>query len=279
MIHTSTQLKALIRNKSHGDNAKAMTLIRNFGMERFLERMSLSKYSGNLILKGGLLIASMVGLDNRATMDIDTTIRNYNLSLKDARKMIEDIIAISLDDGTRFEVKSVESIMDEAEYPGIRFKLEAVLDTMKTPLKIDISTDDIITPKEVNYEYKLMFEERSIPLLAYNLETVLAEKLETIVSRGTLNTRMRDYYDLMILNIVKSDEINYSDLSKALEATSRKRKSYELLSTPKRILEQIKADAGLMEQWGIYRRKYDYAADYNWEDIVKNIEQLFEKLM
>lgn len=279
MIHTSTQLKALIRNKSHGDNAKAMTLIRNFGMERFLERMSLSKYSGNLILKGGLLIASMVGLDNRATMDIDTTIRNYNLSSEDARKMIEDIIAIPLDDGTRFEVKSVESIMDEAEYPGIRFKLEAVLDTMKTPLKIDISTDDIITPKEVNYEYKLMFEERSIPLLAYNLETVLTEKMETIVSRGTLNTRMRDYYDLMILNIVKSDEINYSDLSKALEATSRKRRSYELLSTPKHILEQIKADAGLMEQWGIYRRKYDYAADYDWEDIVKNIEQLFEKLM
>ena len=279
MIRTSTQLKALIRNKSHGDNAKAMTLIRNFGMERFLERMSLSKYSGNLILKGGLLIASMVGLDNRATMDIDTTIRNYNLSSEDARKMIEDIIAIPLDDGTRFEVKSVESIMDEAEYPGIRFKLEAVLDTMKTPLKIDISTDDIITPKEVNYEYKLMFEERSIPLLAYNLETVLAEKMETIISRGTLNTRMRDFYDLMILNIVKSDEINYSDLAKALEATSRKRRSYELLSTPKHILEQIKADAGLMEQWGIYRRKYDYAADYDWEDIVKNIEQLFEKLM
>ena len=192
--------------------------------------------------------------------------------------MIEDIIAIPLDDETRFEVKSVESIMDEAEYPGIRFKLDAVLDTMKTPLKIDISTDDVITPKEVNYEYKLMFEERSISLLAYNLETVLAEKMETIISRGTLNTRMRDYYDLMILNIVKSDEINYSDLSKALEATSRKRRSYELLSTPKHILEQIKADAGLMEQWGIYRRKYDYAADYDWEDIVKNMEQLFEKL-
>ena len=220
----------------------------------------------------------MVGLDNRATMDIDTTLRNYNLSSEDARKMIEDIIAIPLDDGTRFEVKSVENIMDEAEYPGIRFKLDAVLDTMKTPLKIDISTDDVITPKEVNYEYKLMFEERSIPLLAYNLETVLAEKMETIISRGTLNTRMRDYYDLMILNIVKSDEINYSDLAKALEATSRKRKSYELLSTPKHILEQIKSDTGLMEQWGIYQQKYDYAADYNWEDIINNIENLFGKL-
>lgn len=279
MIHTSTQLKALVKNKSHGDNAKAMTLIRNFVMERFLERMSLSKYSGNLILKGGLLIASMVGLDNRATMDIDTTIRNYNLSAEDTEKMIEDIIAIPLDDGTRFAVKSFEGIMDDAEYPGIRFKLEAALDNMKTPLKIDISTDDVITPKEINYEYKLMFEERSIPLLAYNLETVLAEKMETIISRGTLNTRMRDYYDLMILNVVKSDVINYADLTKALEVTSRKRNSYELLSAPKHILEQIKLDAGLMEQWKIYRRKYDYAADYHWEDIVKNIEQLFEKLM
>ncbi len=279
MIHTSTQLKALVRNISHGDNAKAMTLIRNFVMERFLERMSLSKYSGNLILKGGLLIASMVGLDNRATMDIDTTIRNYNFSAEDAEKMIEDIIAVPLEDGTRFTVKSVENIMDDAEYPGIRFKLEAALDNMKTPLKIDISTDDVITPKEINYEYKLMFEERSIPLLAYNLETVLAEKIETIISRGTLNTRMRDYYDLMILNVVKSDAINYADLAKALEATSRKRNSYELLSAPKHILEQIKSDTGLMEQWRIYRRKYDYAADYHWEDIVKNIEQLFKKLM
>ncbi len=279
MIHTSTQLKALVRNISHGDNAKAMTLIRNFVMERFLERMSLSKYSGNLILKGGLLIASMVGLDNRATMDIDTTIRNYNFSAEDAEKMIEDIIAVPLEDGTRFTVKSVENIMDDAEYPGIRFKLEAALDNMKTPLKIDISTDDVITPKEINYEYKLMFEERSIPLLAYNLETVLAEKIETIISRGTLNTRMRDYYDLMILNVVKSDAINYADLTKALEATSRKRNSYELLSAPKHILEQIKSDTGLMEQWRIYRRKYDYAADYHWEDIVKNIEQLFKKLM
>ena len=279
MIHTSTQLKALVRNISHGDNAKAMTLIRNFVMERFLERISLSKYSGNLILKGGLLIASMVGLDNRATMDIDTTIRNYNFSAEDAEKMIEDIIAVPLEDGTRFTVKSVENIMDDAEYPGIRFKLEAALDNMKTPLKIDISTDDVITPKEINYEYKLMFEERSIPLLAYNLETVLAEKIETIISRGTLNTRMRDYYDLMILNVVKSDAINYADLTKALEATSRKRNSYELLSAPKHILEQIKSDTGLMEQWRIYRRKYDYAADYHWEDIVKNIEQLFKKLM
>ncbi len=264
MIHTSTQLKALVRNQSQGDNAKAMTLIRNFGMERFLERMSLSKYNGNLILKGGLLIASMVGLDNRATMDIDTTIRNYNLSAEEAGKMIEDIIAVPLDDGTRFAVKSVESIMDEAEYPGIRFKLEAALDNMKTPLKIDISTDDVITPKEVNYEYKLMFE-KSIPLLAYNLETVLAEKMETIISRGTLNTRMRNYYDLMILNVVKSDAIDYADLAKALEATSKKRNSYELLSAPKHILEQIKFDVDCRNQIGdikyVDRKPYQLLSD------------------
>ena len=279
MIYTSRRLKALVRNKSNGDNAKAMTLIRNFVMERFLERVSLSKYSDKLILKGGLLIASMVGLDNRATMDMDTTIRNYNLSTDYAEKMIMDIVAIHLNDGLQFVFKSIGGIMDEAEYPGIRLKLEATLDTMKIPLKIDISTDDVITPKEVNYEYKLMFEERSIPVLAYNLETVLAEKMETVISRGILNTRMRDYYDLMILFVVKSEAVNYADLTKALEATSRKRRSYELLLNSEHILEQIMSDVGLRGQWGIYQRKYDYAADYTWEDIVRNIEQIFEKLM
>lgn len=128
MIHTSRQLKALVRNKSKGDNAKAMTLIRNFAMERLLERISLSDYSDKLILKGGLLIASMVGLDNRATMDMDTTIRNYNFSTEDAKKMMEDIIAIPLDDGIQFTIVSVSSIMDESEYPGIRLKLEAMPD-------------------------------------------------------------------------------------------------------------------------------------------------------
>lgn len=220
----------------------------------------------------------MVGLDNRATMDMDTTIRNYNLSLENAQKMVEDIIAISVDDGIQFMVKSVGNIMDEAEYSGIRLKLEALLDTMKTPLKIDISTDDVITPKEINYAYKLMFEDRSIPVLAYNLETVLAEKIETIISRGTLNTRMRDYYDLMILNVTKYKEINYADLSKAIEATSRKRESYELLSNSGHILEQIKADNGMIKQWELYQKKYDYATDYTWKEVVKNIEQLLECL-
>lgn len=279
MIRTSRQLKALVRNKSHGDNARATTLIRNFVMERFLERISLSKYSDKLILKGGMLIASIVGIDNRTTMDMDTTIRNYNLSTDDAKKMIMDIIAVPVDDGIQFVLKNVGSIMEETEYPGIRLKLEAILDTMRTPLKIDISTDDVITPKEMNYKYKLMFEERSIAVLAYNLETVLAEKMETVISRGTLNTRMRDYYDLMILYVVKSEEINYADLAKALEATGKKRGSYELLMDSEHILKQIKSDGGLMKQWEIYQRKFDYAADYTWEDIVKNIGQLFEKLM
>ena len=278
MIHTSRQLKALVRNRSNGDNAKAATLIRNYVMERFLERMSISKYKDKLILKGGLLVASMVGIDNRATMDLDTSVRNYNLSPEDAKKMIEEIISISLEDEVKFTIKSVESIMDEAEYPGIRLKLEALLDTMKTPLKIDISTDDVITPKEVNYAYKLMFEERTVPVLAYNLETVLAEKMETVISRGILNTRMRDYYDLTVLNIVKYESINVPDLRKALEATSRKRGSYELMGNWGYILSQIKDDAGLMKQWKRYQQKYDYVDDYDWEDVVANVEKLFEKI-
>lgn len=278
MIHTSRQLKALVRNKSGGDNAKAMALIRNYIMERFLERISSSQYSDKLILKGGFLVASMVGLDNRATMDMDTTVKNYNLSPEDARKMVEEIISISIEDGTEFSIKSIEGIMDGAEYPGIRLKLEAVLDTMKTPLKIDISTDDVITPREINYEYKLMFEERSLSVLAYNLETVLAEKMETIISRGVLNTRMRDFYDLRILSEMKTDEINDVDLKEALIATSRKRKSYDLVMDAANILKQIKADNGLAEQWNIYQRKYEYAVDYDWENVMENIELLYDQI-
>lgn len=279
MIHTSRQLKALVRNKSGGDNAKAMALIRNYIMERFLERISLSQYSDKLILKGGLLVASMIGSDNRATMDMDTTVKNYNLSPEDAEKMVAEIISISIEDGIEFCIKSFERIMDEADYPGIRLKLEAVLDTMKTPLKVDISTDDVITPREVNYEYRLMFEERSISVLAYNLETLLAEKMETIISRGALNTRMRDFYDLRVLSEMKAEEINYADLKEALAATSRKRGSYDLVMDVANILKQIKFDDGLAEQWKIYQRKYEYAVDYAWENVMNTIEFLFEQTL
>lgn len=278
MIHTSRQLKALIRNKSAGNNAKATTLIRNYIMERFLERVSQSAYNDKLILKGGMLVASMVGLDNRSTMDIDATLKNQNLSLEDAQRMIGNIINIPLDDGVTFTLRCAERIMDEAEYPGIRIKMDTALDTMRTPLKIDISTGDVITPGEIEYQYQLMFEERTIQILAYNLETVLAEKLETIISRSVANTRMRDFYDLMILCISKEGQINYRDLKAAFMATSRKRDTENQMKSAERILDGIEENANMREQWEIYKKKFEYAAGFEWEQITDNIRQVIKKI-
>lgn len=200
MIKTSTQLKDLIRNLSKKKATNAQILMRNYMMERFLERMSLSEYQDKFILKGGMLVAAMVGLDARSTMDIDATVKGATVSVGEVEKMIESIISVSMVDGVEFRVKRVSEIMDEAEYPGIRVSMETKFDGVKTPLKIDISTGDAITPREVRYSFKLMLENRSIEIWAYNLETVLAEKLETVVTRATTNTRMRDFYDLHILS-------------------------------------------------------------------------------
>jgi len=166
VIRTSRQLKALVRNMSKGESTKAQLIIRNYVMERFLERLSLSSYRNNLILKGGALVAAMVGLNNRSTMDVDATIKNMPLSEKNARKVVEDITGIKIDDGMTFEIKSVAPIMDEADYPGIRVTLETTLETMHAPLKIDFSTGDVITPHEVSYSFKLLFEDRMISMLA-----------------------------------------------------------------------------------------------------------------
>lgn len=178
MIKTSRQLKDLIRNLSKEKSADAQILMRNYMMERFLERISLSEYRDKFILKGGMLVAAMVGLDARSTMDLDATIKGVNVNAKDIEGLISSIITVPIDDGVQFQLKNISEIMDEAEYPGIRVSMITIFDGAVTPLKIDISTGDIITPKEVRYSFKLMLEERSIDIWAYNLETVLAEKLE-----------------------------------------------------------------------------------------------------
>lgn len=275
MIKTAVQLKALVKNKSNGNSNKANTLIRNYAMERFLERVSLSKYRNNIILKGGMLVSHLVGLDNRSTMDIDTTIKNYNLNKEDVLKMIEEIASIHLDDCIVFEIKDVDSIMDEHEYPGIRVKLECKLQNTRIPLKIDISTGDIITPKEISFTYKLMFEDRSIHILTYNIETVLAEKLETILSRDIVNTRIRDFYDIAVLSIEKEEEISIDKLKLALQATAKKRKSLEIIKNGLEIIERIEKDEGMKILWMNYQYKYEYAKSYSWSMIMNKIKDLY----
>lgn len=199
MIHTSKQLKDKVRNISHSDNQIAQMLIRNFIMERFLERVSVSRYRNNFILKGGMLVASLVGIDTRATMDIDSTLKALPLNKEDAVRIVNEIIGIHIEDGIRFEMVKVVEIMTDFEYPGVRMVLEARLDRLKQRIKIDLSTDDVITPAAIRYNYRLMFEDRNIELLTYTPETLLAEKVQTILARGITTTRMRDFYDVMRL--------------------------------------------------------------------------------
>ena len=199
MIKTSRQLKDKIKNLTHGDSLKSQTLLRTYMMERFLERLATSQYNNHFVLKGGMLVSSMVGIHQRATMDIDATVVALPLTLEDATRTIQEIVNIDLQDGVVFSITNAESIMEEHDYPGLRFTLIGTLDGLRQKVKIDISTGDAITPQAIEYRYPLMFEDRSLQIMSYNLETLLAEKLETIMYRGTSNTRMRDFYDIYML--------------------------------------------------------------------------------
>ena len=269
MIHSSKQLKDLIRNLSKEVGIEAHVLIRKYMMERFLERVSSSKYNGSFILKGGMLVAAFVGVEARATMDIDTTIKGILVKIVDMELTNTEISNIDLDDNVKFRIKKVSEIMDEAEYSGIRFSMDAVLDGAVIPLKIDISTGDVITPREIAYSYKLMFEDRTIPIMTYPIETVLAEKLETVISRSITNTRMRDFYDIHIL--LKSQNINADILALALERTAKKRGNFSLLENAESVLKIVKSDEDMKRLWDIYQKKFKYAGEYTWAEVIHSV--------
>ena len=272
MIHSSKQLKDLIRNLSKEVGIEAHVLIRKYMMERFLERVSSSKYNGSFILKGGMLVAAFVGVEARATMDIDTTIKGIPVTMVDMERTITEISNIDLDDNVKFRIKKVSEIMDEAEYSGIRFSMDAVLDGAVIPLKIDISTGDVITPREIAYSYKLMFEDRTIPIMTYPIETVLAEKLETVISRSITNTRMRDFYDIHIL--LKSQNIDSDILALALERTAKKRGNFNLLENAESVLKIVKSDEDMKRLWNIYQKKFKYAGEYTWDEVIHSVREL-----
>ena len=272
MIHSSKQLKDLIRNLSKEVGIEAHVLIRKYMMERFLERVSSSKYNGSFILKGGMLVAAFVGVEVRATMDIDTTIKGIPVTMVDMERTITEISNIDLDDNVKFRIKKVSEIMDEAEYSGIRFSIDALLDGAVIPLKIDISTGDVITPREIAYSYKLMFEDRTIPIMTYPIETVLAEKLETVISRSITNTRMRDFYDIHIL--LKSQNIDADILALASERTAKKRGNFNLLENAESVLKAVKSDEDMKRLWDIYQKKFKYAGEYTWDEVIHSVREL-----
>ena len=278
MIKTARQLKDLIRNLSREKSADAQLLMRNYMMERFLERISLSEYRDKFILKGGMLVAAMVGLDARSTMDLDATVKGANVNVEDIENLISAIVSVPIDDGVKFQLKSISEIMDEAEYPGIRVSMTTTFDGVVTPLKIDISTGDAITPREVRYSFKLMLEDRSIDIWAYNLETVLAEKLETIITRTTTNTRMRDFYDIYILDQLHGNTLNRQTLYDALLATAKKRGTERHLAEAVDVLNEVESSPVMQKLWESYRRKFSYAADLEWSIIMGGGSQFIRSM-
>ena len=277
MIHTSKQLKDKVRNVSKGDNDIAKVLIRTFMMERFLERVSLSKYKNNFILKGGLLVASMVGVDMRATMDIDTTVKALPLNEVEAERIVSEICEIEVDDGVRFRITSVKTIMEDFEYPGIRMMLEATLDRMRQPIKLDISTDDVITPTTIEYEYKLMFEDRTISVMSYNVETMLAEKIQTVLTRGIANTRMRDFYDIYEIVKICDKKIDKTILLEAFHATCKKRETVFSNEEIKMTLSQIYENEALEQMWEQFRRKNYFVGELIWDEVVNGVKSVIEQ--
>lgn len=275
MIHSSMQLKDLIRNLSKEVGIEPYVLIRKYMMERFLERVSKSRYNSSFILKGGMLVSAFVGIEARATMDIDTTIKGVSVTATEMERMITEISNIDLEDNLKFRIKKVSEIMDEAEYSGIRFSMDAVLDGAVIPLKIDVSTGDVITPREISYSYKLMFEDRTIPIMTYPVETVLAEKLETVISRSITNTRMRDFYDINLL--LQSQRIDDDTLGLALERTAKKRGSLNLLENAENVLKAVKYSDDMKKMWNTYQKKFRYAGTYTWDDIMRSVRELSVK--
>ena len=276
MGFTPEQIKWRIKSVAKQNDADARTLMRIYMMERFLERLAQSEYRDNFIIKGGILVTAMIGVAHRSTMDIDTSMKNLNLSAEDALRVVNQVKDIDLDDGVSFEVKDVSNIMDEMEYPGIRVTMNATVGRLITPLKIDISTGDVITPRAIEFNYDLLLEDRSIRLWSYNLETILAEKLQTVLARGILNTRMRDFYDIRMLLDPYEDKVNKAVLKDAFVATCKKRGTDHLQEQAEEIIKMIEADEQLQVLWRAYQKKYAYAADIDYASVISGVRKLMD---
>lgn len=269
------QIKDLINNAAKKKGINSQILLRNYMMERLLERIALSNYKDNFILKGGMLVSALVGVESRLTIDMDTTIKRKAVSMESVRQVLEDIMSMDIDDGVRFKLKSIDEIRDDAQYYGFRAAVEAKLDTAKIHLKIDITTGDEISPKEELRQYNLLLEERSIEIYSYNIETILAEKLETIVARSITNTRMRDFYDIYILLEIRYDDIEASIFGEALRATTKRRETFHLLENGKATIDEVLADDIMKTHWRRYQNKYGYAKEVTWDMIGVSVYKLW----
>ena len=276
MIKSAMGLKAKVRNISKGDSKTAQAMIRIFFMERFLERVSLSKYRDQFVLKGGMLVSSLIGRNLRTTMDIDTTVNALPLSKEALKKIITEICEIPLEDNISFRIVDMETIMDEFDYPGIRIHMEAFLEKLKQPIKIDVSTDDAVTPGAIEYKYHLLFEERDICLNTYNIETLLAEKSQTIINRGLANTRMRDFYDMY--EIAQKLEFSWDTYRQAFAATCKKRETIFSKEKVDTELKNLLESKEIEKMWSRFKSKNHFVENIGYSEIIKTISETIGNL-
>lgn len=246
--------------------------------ERFLERLYNSPYRNNFIIKGGFLISSLIGIANRTTMDMDTTVKGIPLNQESIERIVDEILRTPVDDGIKFEMKSLEYIREDDDYENFRVSLIANVRKTKNPMKLDITTGDLITPREIEYFYSCIFSEEKIKLLAYPIETILAEKYESVIKRNIATTRMRDFYDLYTLYLLKKDEIDFKKLSLAIERTAKKRNSLDLMLEYREILEDIREDSNLKGLWDIYLNENKYIGEVTFDEVLDVIESLAKEI-
>ena len=272
------QLKALIKKKAEENHISAQLVMQNYMMERFLERISLSNYKRNFILKGGFLIAAIVGLDTRTTMDLDTTINGFPLTRESIGGIFDEVCALSVKDDVTFSVSRITEIREGDIYPGLRVHMNANYPPLSVPLTVDVTTGDKITPHEVEYSFRLMFDDRNISVLAYNLETILAEKLETVLSRNIVNTRPRDFYDIHILYALRGAECDIAVLRHALDETINKRGSRYVLEQYSDIVGSIRENQTMRGFWGKYQVDFAYAKDITFDNACDSVLLIMDKM-
>ena len=273
-----TDIKRLAKEMENKYNINYYEILQRYMFERILERISVSRYRDNFILKGGLLLSAMFGINNRMTKDMDATITGIDVSKDKMLEVLNEILSINLKDDVKFELVDITDIREDDEYGGNKYHIVGKLQSLKVNLEIDISTGDKVTPRELKYKYPLIFEDKTIIISSYNIETILAEKIETVLRRGTFNSRMKDYYDIYYFLTNLRKNIDISILKNAINNTFSKRDSFEYLNDYEQIIDSIIGNERLDKLWNIYSNKYKYANDIDINEILNLLKDLIKEL-
>lgn len=273
-MKTPEQLKGSIRSMAVKKNLRAQEVLQMFLFERILERLAASKYQKNFILKGGLLISAMIGISERTTMDMDTTVCGIQMEEDKIAAAVNEILAIDAGDGIDFEYQGIEPIREEDAYNNFRVHLRAKYGKIDSPMKIDVTTGDVITPAAIQYDFPMLFDDKTVSVMAYTLETVLAEKYETIIRRNIGTTRARDFYDLHTLYRSRKNEIRLDILKAAVLHTAQKRDSVDDIRDWKDIMADIRKEPALYRLWDNYVADNKYISELTFHEVLDTVDEV-----